>query len=621
MKKRRLFLIAVIVFSLILGIGTVNAEDGSAATSEETTEDESGPSFDWEQYTYEELLKIKSDIEDAINAKQREYAQEHGNRKITFGDFDASVYVGKTLRLDATVENLTEDAPKKTSLVWSSSDESVAKVSSAGDVIAVSAGRATITCRAADDELVFSEAAIDVIEPVKSIAIDNPNPSLLISDSEANGNTVQLSCTVLPENAFCKDVTWSSSDEKIATVDEKGFVTGKMPGKVIISVVSEDPFSKNTKPIKATFQVTVNQAVSAIELSSSEATLDKRGKTTLTAVVLPTGATNKKLVWESSEPSVATVSANGQVAAVSCGEAVIRCSAADGSGIAAECKVTVIQKVTGLKFTKQISTLTLEQTAKLHVAITPEDATNKNLVWTSSDNKIATVDSSGNVKAVSGGKVTITCSTSDGSNKTVSQSIFIPCFKASTTEYTVRSKSGQSVTLEYHGFIKNLVVKNTGKTFFDCDYSLSGSKLKIDITPRKAGKGNIVLKDSSDPKNTITLQITIDHAAVYDTVSYPKGDYTSIMRYPSLYNGETISIYGRVLQVQTGWSGYTLRVATRGRWDNVFYVTGNSNISIIEGDYITVYGTCTGTKTYTTILGGSITIPSMKIEQLYLGRN
>ena len=621
MKKIRLLLIAVIVFSLIFGIGNVYAEDGSTAEDGDATADESGLSFDWEQYTYEELLKIKSDIDNAIQAKQREYALENGNRKITLADFDAKVYVGKTIRLEATVEKLTEDAPAKTSLVWSSSDESVAKVSSAGEITAIAAGRATIICRASDDEFVFAESVVDVIEPVKSIAIDNPNQTILISDSGVNGNTLQLSCTVLPENAFCKDLNWSSSDEKIATVDGTGLVKAKAPGKVTITVVSEDPFSKDTRPIKASFQLTVNQAVSAIELSSSEATLDKKEKTTLTAVILPTSATNKKLVWDSSNPSVATVTASGQVAAVGCGETVIRCVAVDGSGASAECKVNVIQKITGLKFTSPLSTLALDQTAKLQVAITPEDATNKNLVWTSSDEKVATVDSSGNVKAISGGKATITCSAVDGSNKTVSQSIFVPSFKVSTTEYTVISKSGMTISLEYLGAPGNLVVTNSGKTFFDCDYTLSGTKINIDITPRKAGKGNLILKDNSDPKNMITLQVTIDHDAVYDTTSYPKGDYTSIMRYPSSYNGDKISIYGRVLQVQKSWGSYTLRVATKGRWDNVFYVTGSSDVSIIEGDYITVYGTCTGTKTYTTILGGSITIPSMRIEQLYIGRN
>ena len=67
----------------------------------------------------------------------------------------------------------------------------------------------------------------------------------------------------------------------------------------------------------------------------------------------------------------------------------------------------------------------------------------------------------------------------------------------------------------------------------------------------------------------------------------------------------------------------TLRVATQGRWDNVFYITCSSGEveGIIEDDYITVYGECDGTETYTTIMGGSVTIPSMNAEKIFLGRH
>ncbi len=633
MKKLQCFLVFAIIIVLMLGM-TAAWADGAPGEesagipeeefSEETDTEEGGenievPAFDWEQYTYEQLLEIRKGFDEVLQTKQREYAIANGNRKIVFSEYDPQVYVGKTLVLETEVERIVEDAPETTVLVWFSSDESIAKVSAKGEVKAVKAGSVTITCRAADDEFVFSEAEVEVIDPVKALALDNTALTLLISESSEEGNTAQLNCSVLPESAFCKDLIWVSSDESVATVDENGLVTALTPGKVSITAISADPISKDTKPVKTACQVTVNRASSSVELSVAEATLDKKEKITLKATILPEDATNKKVVWESADASVATVSATGQVSAVGCGETVITCAAADGSGAKTECKVTVIQKITSLKFATQNITINRDDAKLLDIAILPEDATNKELDWASSDEKVITVDATGKVTAVGGGKAVVTCVTKDGSNKTASVTIFIPSFKVKNTEYKVVSKSGMSITLDYYGKRSDLTVTSSSKALFEVKHNLSGNTLKIDITPLKAGNGSITLKDKSDSKNTVTLKIVIDHSAVYDTVSYPRGNYSDILRYPSLYNGDNISIYGRVLQVQKSWGGYTLRVATSGGWNNVFYVTGSTELSIIEYDYITIYGKCTGTKTYTTVLGGSITIPSMEIEKVYYG--
>lgn len=627
MKKLRYFLVFAIIIVLMLGMTVAWADDASEEeVAEETVTEEGGenievPTFDWEQYTYEQLLEIKKGFDEVLQTKQREYAIANGNRKIVFNEFDPQLYVGKTLILETEVERIVDDAPETTVLVWSSSDESIAKVSAKGEVKAVKAGSVTITCRAEDDEYVFSEAEVEVIDAVKSLKLDNPTLTLLVSESSEEGKTAQLNCTVLPETAFCKDVVWSSSDESVATVDENGLVTALAPGKASITAVSADPISKDAKPVKIVCQVTVNKASSTIELDKTEATLDKKEKVTLKANVLPEDTTNKKVLWESSDTSVANVSATGQVSAVGCGETVITCTAADGSGAKSECKVTVIQKITGIKFNYQELTLNRDDTKNLDFTISPADATNKALVWTSSDESVLTVDSNGTVKAVSGGKVTVTCASNDGSNKTASVTIFIPSFKIKNTEFKVTGKKGMTIPLEYFGKKSDLTVTSSSKSLFEFKYTLSGNNLKLDITPLKAGNGSITLKDKSDSKNTVTLKITIDHQAVYDTVSYPRGNYSDILRYPSLYNGKQISIYGRVLQVQKSWGGYILRVATSGGWNKVFYVTGSTDLSIIEYDYITIYGKCTGTKTYTTVLGGSVTIPSMEIETVFYGNH
>ena len=96
------------------------------------------------------------------------------------------------------------------------------------------------------------------------------------------------------------------------------------------------------------------------------------------------------------------------------------------------------------------------------------------------------------------------------------------------------------------------------------------------------------------------------------------------MRNPNSYKGHSVSIYGKVLQVGTSWGTTWARIGTGGYgyYDNVFYVTipySAMDENIIEDDMITVYGECTGTETYTTIFGASVTIPSITAEKVMLG--
>ncbi len=152
------------------------------------------------------------------------------------------------------------------------------------------------------------------------------------------GNTAQLTATVKPDNATNKNVTWTSSDETVATVTD-GLVTALKEGTATITVTTEDG-SKT-----ATCAVTVTAAtvpVTGVTLSQTQASLyyNRTPNTlTLTATVAPDNATNKAVTWTSSNPSVATVE-NGVVTAVAPGTAVITATAADG-GFTATCAVTV----------------------------------------------------------------------------------------------------------------------------------------------------------------------------------------------------------------------------------------------------------------------------------------
>ena len=248
--------------------------------------------------------------------------------------------------------------------------------------------------------------------------------------SMKKGESAALTVTITPENATDKSVDWTSSDTKIATVDSTGKVTAVSAGTASITCMAKDGSDK-----KATCKVTVTDPtppkpsvvkVTKITLNKTTASVGKGKTMQLTATVTPTNATNKAVTWKSSNTKIATVSSTGKVTAKAAGTVTITCTAKDGSGKKATCKVTVTEpkppvkptvKVTKVTLNKKAATLSPKETLTLRATVTPTNATNKAVTWKSSNTKIATVSSTGRVTAKSAGTVTITCTAKDGSGK------------------------------------------------------------------------------------------------------------------------------------------------------------------------------------------------------------
>ncbi|HIR90209.1 MAG TPA: Ig-like domain-containing protein [Candidatus Limicola stercorigallinarum] len=160
--------------------------------------------------------------------------------------------------------------------------------------------------------------------------------------------------------------------------------------------------------------------VTKVELNKTSLTLDVGDEETLISTITPDNATEKSVTWESSAPGVATVDTSGKVIAVSAGTATITVTVADGSEEKAVCTVTVTAatvSVTGVTLSQTQAHLYYNgtpNTLALTATVAPANATNKNVTWTSDNSSVATVDSSGNVTAVSPGTATIVVTTADG---------------------------------------------------------------------------------------------------------------------------------------------------------------------------------------------------------------
>lgn len=311
---------------------------------------------------------------------------------------------GNSISLVATI--LPEDAENQ-NVIWSSSNKAVASVKD-GEVTAVSVGEATITAKSEDG----GKKATCVVTvnpkhiPVTAISLDKTEVAMNPENKEV------LTATIAPKNASNKSVLWSCSDESIATVKD-GEVTALKVGEAVITATSEDGGKK------ATCKVVVSAKhipVSSVTLDKEEVSLILENKVTLTATVTPDNASNKTIVWTSSDESIATVK-DGEVTALKVGEAVITAKSADGDK-KATCKVTVYAKpvpVTGVSLNKQKARVFINDELTLTATVAPEDATNKTLIWATSNALVATVKN-GVVKGISVGEADITVKTEDGNH-------------------------------------------------------------------------------------------------------------------------------------------------------------------------------------------------------------
>lgn len=163
------------------------------------------------------------------------------------------------------------------------------------------------------------------------ISLSSNNASVLV------GKTLQLTATVTPSNANNKAVAWHSSDTSIATVSDKGVVTGVKVGTATITATTTDGTN-----LSASCRVTVNPVLAtSVTLNKSSETLLAGESVQLTATVLPENTTNKKLTWSSSDTRVVLVDQNGNVTAKEEGEAIISARTTDGSNLHATCGITV----------------------------------------------------------------------------------------------------------------------------------------------------------------------------------------------------------------------------------------------------------------------------------------
>lgn len=333
--------------------------------------------------------------------------------------------IGKTQQLTATV--IPTNATNK-AVTWKSSNDSLATVSSTGLVTCLAAGNVTITVTTTDGGY-SATCAVKVVVPViavTGVTIDNGSTA----DVDV-GDTLQLTATVAPANATDKAVTWDTSNPDAATVSATGLVTGTGNGTAVVTVTTHDGGFTSSITISVAVPHVAVTGVTISEGSSGDVVNTKQ----LTAVVAPADATVKTVTWSSSDATVATVSNTGLVTALKPGTTTITVTTTEGA-FTATYDVTV--PAVGSLTTDSIGNVLVGNSIQLTYSTNPAGAPLTDIVYSSSDEAVATVDVNGLITVHTTGSPTISMSAkwygttvSDGSG--LNNSFELAVSTASTT--------------------------------------------------------------------------------------------------------------------------------------------------------------------------------------------
>ena len=439
--------------------------------------------------------------------------------EVQLGREALDMYEGDTFKLTATV--LPVNTTDSKDISWSSNNEAVATVSEDGTITAKSAGTAVITATSENGKTASCAITVEKkLIPITEVLIDKSSATL------TEGESTTLTATVLPENTTDrKDISWSSSNNDIATVDTTGHVEAKKAGTVIITATSS-----NGKTAECT--VTVEKKlipITEVSLSESAVGIIEGNTHKLTATVLPENTTDSKSVsWSSNNEAVATVSEDGTITAKSAGTAVITATSTNGK--TAGCTVTVSKKeipIVDVALNRTSATITEGDILNLTATVLPENTTeSKNIGWSSSNNDIATVDSTGKVTAKQAGTVVITATSSNG--KTASCTITVEKKEIPITEVVLNKTSAAVDEGETIKLIATVYPENTtnGKSikWSSNNNTVVTVDLMGNVTAKKAGTA--IITATSENGVSASCTITVNKRDTYTGLRDVNGELT-----------------------------------------------------------------------------------------------
>ena len=362
-----------------------------------------------------------------------------------------TINIGDTVDLDVTNTDKTA--------VWTSYNENIAKVDQNGEVTALRKGKTTIKARIGFEAV---RCTVTVVDP----GIKLNRTVATIYSGGTSTNTVQLKATV---TGATKEVTWTSSNETVACVDQQGKVTSVSAGTAIISATA------NGKSVSCT--VTVKE--SSISLNMENMQLGTKGTGSSMKLTTTIVGSKKSVKWSSSDKTIATVS-GGKVTGKKDGVVTITATA---NGVSATCNVTVVDGLISINEEKVLLYVggTKTETKQLKTNARKSDT----VTWTTTDPAIATVTEKGLVTATGKGTAFIKV---ECNGKTDSCEITV---KDTATTIREESVSLRTKGVEKTYLLDSTVVGRSSSVVWKSDNKSVATVSKGKITAKKAGTATI----------------------------------------------------------------------------------------------------------------------------------
>ena len=455
---------------------------------------------------------------------------------------------------------ITPDTATDKTLRWHSSNETVATVDETGSVTAVGSGTAIITATSADGGKTAA-CTVTVAKGVTGVSITEAAPSFDLN----MGSTLTLHAAVESDGTADEAVTWSSSNPAVAAVSAHGVVTPIAPGTTSIEAATADGDYFDSR------SVTVKQLAAGITLTPAVLSLPVGRTAELTAALLG-NPTNPSVNWSVSGTAV-RVSDNGAVTAEEAGTATVTAAAVDGSGASKSCVVTVYEPVTAVALKKDgsaVSSLTLTMVTDPSAQLSAETTggSSVTVVWSSSNENVATVNASGLVSAVGAGTATVTVTATTGdvsASKSCTVTVRKAVISADTTSMTLTpARNATNVVFSPWAAGTSLTWSVSGSGVTRTEGALNGSGKTYTISSLNNGVTTIFWSKAEDARYEASSgEITV--FSVYDPITAVSIDRSKLTA-------------GCALTASVDQANRTIRVAG--------YVSGDAGAYSLDGKLI-----------------------------------
>ena len=386
---------------------------------------------------------------------------------------EKTIYVGQKFEMRASVN---PSSASDLAVSWKSSNTDVATIDKNGLVTGIKGGVTVITATTEDGG--FKDSCVVMVrELISEISLNHTQYVLGV------GKTVNLTATVTNEAATHQDVRWVSSNSSIASVNQRGKVTGLKIGDATITAIAKDG-----SQVEAYCEIEVVRPITRITLDRNFMTMYVGDTRKINAKVTPSNATYKNPIYTSSDEDIAIVTEDGNIIGVSAGTVTITAKAPDNSNKSAVCVVTVNNRVpaTSITVMERRVTMVPGESKYVQVALNPANSTDS-LTWSSDNASVARVDSkTGKITARNTGTALITVMTDSA--------------RIATIEVTVMGLNRTSLTLQQYSRYEFLTVEGATSPV---NWSIDNPQVAV---LRRQGN-SVIVESRAVGKATITARV------------------------------------------------------------------------------------------------------------------